>query len=130
MEKISTLIKAFQAYQATGSPENMLTIKEIVSKIPVDTGVVRATAHRVDLEVVYRGQIWDLRLLPTFHGVEVKVLNKDFGGAKSELSKFFRDTFPMAPSPLDIKSLEAISLLLDLSEGNALDQVDIDDDPS
>lgn len=85
--------------RATHTDEHLPMLQGILAPITADTGISQlhldgATAHQISMFCQLYGVSWRVRLLPTFHGLEVKIDGKDFNGAKAFISRTFRKAFP------------------------------------
>ena len=99
MKTLATVIKGFQSMKATRTDEHLPMLRVILAPITADTGITElhlsgATAHQISLFCHLHGVLWRVRLLPTFHGLEVKIDGKDFNGSKALISRTFRKAFP------------------------------------
>jgi hypothetical protein len=100
METLAQVVKAFQSEKATKSGEHLPLLQAILAPVTQDTGIGKlylsnATAHKIDCLCEVNSVLWSVRLLPTFHGLEVKIHGKDYKDSKALISKVFREAFPL-----------------------------------
>lgn len=98
MKKLYGLVTAFQSHKDNPTHEKVEAISEILAPV-VEQGVevlevIYATHHKIILMVTFHGVLWRVRVLPSFHGVELKVDGTD-NGSKAELSRIFREAYPL-----------------------------------
>jgi hypothetical protein len=97
MQKLSSLIRNVQSMRSTGSDQHMHHVRRALDPLTENTGIsevgiVRATAHEVIMTCNAGRNKRTVRLLPTFHGVEVKIDGQD-DGSKASISKVFKEAF-------------------------------------
>jgi len=92
--------------QATKTDVHLKQIQAILSPVITNTGISNlnlsnASGHKIEFTCKVNDKFWNVRLLPTFHGLEVKIHGQDILNSKALISRVFRDTFPLLPADND-----------------------------
>lgn len=98
MGKLSIVVRYFQSWKATNSVDVQRQIINMLSPLTSNTGVsnltlTEANQHQVKLSARYHNVQWVVRLIPTFHGVQVMVDGRDRNGAKKEIAAIFKQHY-------------------------------------
>lgn len=78
MHTLATVIKGFQSMKATQRKDYLPVLQKILDHITNNTGIERlslnnATTHQITFLCRANDVVWVVRVLPTFHGLEVKI---------------------------------------------------------
>lgn len=96
MNKLSSFIRTYQSLMDTQSLEVEQQTRRYLVPL-IESGVTninlsKVTAHEVFMWVSYQDKRWPVLLVPSFHGMEVKIEGKD-ANVKSQLAKLITEAF-------------------------------------